>query len=290
MSKVAVKSFFDIETATFSYIVSDPSTKKCAVIDPVLNFDLASGKTSTTAIELLIEYIRRQELTLDWILETHAHADHLTGAHVLKERLGGKIGIGANITEVLGLGLKLFNDTAIAQDGSQFDVLFKEGHSFNIGSVEVKVLHTPGHTPACICYLIEDAIFVGDTIFMPHLGTARTDFPGGSAEQLYDSIQKILSLANQTRIFVGHDYPAKGIEPSAVTTVEAQKAQNIMINQSISKADFIAKRNQRDASLAVPKLLLPALQVNLRAGQLPKPQSNQVSYLKIPLNQFVQET
>lgn len=279
-----VKPFFDRTTATFTYVVSDDSSKKCAIIDPVLNLDLPSGKTSTDSNQIVQDYISKHRLSVDWILETHAHADHLSGALKLKERLGGQIGIGSNITEVQRFWADFMNFD-IDTDGGQFDKLFEDGDSFMIGSLEVKVMHTPGHTPACICYLVDNAIFVGDTIFLPHLGTARADFPGGSAEKLYDSIQKILSLPNDMVMYVGHDYPDDGYVATCQTTVIDQKNTNTMINQSIDKEKYIQLRNARDKSLAVPKLLLPSIQANIQAGKLMTDASGQ-SYIKIPLNKL----
>ncbi len=282
-----IEHFFDHETATFTYIVSDPETNKCAIIDSVLNYDMNAGKTSTKSADLLIKHITDNNLTLEWILETHAHADHLTASHYLRENLGGKIAMGEKITEVLEFWVPLFNiedDTPL--DGSQFDHLFKDGEIFNIGSIEVKVMHTPGHTPACVTYLIEDAAFAGDTIFMPYVGTARTDFPGGSAETLYQSIQKILSLPENTRLFTGHDYPPQGSLEGHISTVAEQKKKNIMVNDSVTKEEYVAARHAKDIGKAVPRLLLPAIQINLRAGDLGKKEKNGVQYIKVPLNKL----
>ena len=281
-----VKTFFDKDTATFTYVLVDLNSAKCAVIDSVLNFNFYAGSISTGSIEQVANYITDNNLTLEWILETHAHADHITGAYYLREKLGGKIGIGSNIIEVIKFWQPMFDEQDIPLDGSQFDVLFADGQSFVIGDTIVNVKHTPGHTPACISYLIDDVAFVGDTVFMPHLGTARADFPGGSAELLYNSIKEILSLPDDTIIYVGHDYPQTSELADGKSTVKKQRQQNIMINDDITKDEYIAKRNARDKTLAVPKLLLPALQVNLRAGQLSKKSDNGISYLKIPLNQL----
>lgn len=283
-----IQTYFDENTYTFTYIVIDEKTKKCAVIDPVLDFDFHSGKTWTASADKVIDYVKEHGLEVQWILETHAHADHLTGAHYLNRIFDAKIGIGEHIKDVLALWVPIFNtgsDTPL--NGSQFGRLFKDGEHFTIGTLDVKVLHTPGHTPACVSYLINDeVIFVGDTLFMPYLGTARADFPGGNAEVLYDSIQKILALPGDTQIMICHDYPQGNQKPSNVSTVEEQKKQNIMINETIGKENYIAARNLRDSGLKVPKLLLPSIQVNLRAGYLGKPDENGVQYMKIPLNQL----
>lgn len=282
-----IHHFFDKDTATFTYVVSDPATRQCAIIDSVLDYDMHSGKTSTASADKVIAYIREQGLSVEWILETHAHADHLTGSHYLREKLGGKIGIGEHIKDVLAFWVPLFNtahDTPL--NGTQFDHLFKDGETFHIGSIEVKVLHTPGHTPACVSYLMGDAVFVGDTIFMPYVGTARTDFPGGSAQTLYRSIQKLFSLPENTRIFTCHDYPPQGQSEGHVSTVAEQKAKNSMVHEGVSEAEYVAARNAKDKGKAVPRLLLPSIQVNLRAGDLGKPESNGVQYIKIPLNKL----
>tara|TARA_R110000868_G_scaffold36118_2_gene128588 strand:- start:49 stop:906 length:858 start_codon:yes stop_codon:yes gene_type:complete len=280
-----IKSFFDSATATVTYVVSDDATKCCAVIDPVRDFDLASGKLSTVSADQVIAYILKEKLKLEWILETHVHADHLTAATYIKEKLGGQIGIGEHIKKVLSYWVPVFNiaaDTPV--DGSQFDVLFADGESFNIGDIVVKVLHTPGHTPDSVSYHMGDAIFVGDTIFMPYVGTARTDFPGGSAETLYQSIQKILSLPEETRIFTCHDYPLDNNSPKWESTIKEQKMTNIMIDESVTKSEFTAARNKKDENKSVPKLLLPSIQVNLRAGNLGSAESNHTHYIKIPIN------
>lgn len=282
-----IKHFFDTDTATFTYVVSDPVTARCAIIDSVLDYDMHAGKTSTVSADKVIDYVKKTGLTVQWILETHAHADHLTGSHYLREKLGGKIAIGEHIKEVLTFWVPLFNtghDTPL--DGSQFDHLFKDGETFHIGSLEVKVMHTPGHTPACVSYLIGDTVFVGDTIFMPYVGTARTDFPGGSAQTLYRSIQKLLSLPENTRIYACHDYPPQGQNESYVSTVADQKVENNMVHKGVSEADYVAARTAKDKSKAVPRLLLPAIQVNLRAGDLGEPENNGVQYIKIPLNKL----
>lgn len=282
-----IEHFFEKDTATFTYVVSDPKTSQCAIIDSVLDYDMNAGKTTTVSADKVIAYVRENNLTVEWILETHAHADHLTASHYLREKLGGKIAIGEHIKEVLKFWVPLFNtahDTPL--DGSQFDHLFKDGEVFTIGSIEVKVMHTPGHTPACLTYLIEDAAFVGDTIFMPYVGTARTDFPGGSAQTLYQSIQKLLALPEATRIFTCHDYPPEGQSEGFLSTVADQKAKNSMVHDGVSEAEYVAARNAKDKGKTVPRLLLPSIQVNLRAGDLGKAENNAVQYIKIPLNKI----
>ncbi len=282
-----IHHFFDQDTATFTYVVSDPKTSKCAIIDSVLDYDMHAGKTTTVSADKVIAYVKEQGLSVEWILETHAHADHLTASHYLREKLGGKIAIGEHIKEVLKFWVPLFNtahDTSL--DGSQFDHLFKDGENFAIGSIEVKVMHTPGHTPACVTYLMGDAAFVGDTIFMPYVGTARTDFPGGSAQTLYQSIQKLLSLPETTKIYTCHDYPPQGESEGYVSTVADQKAKNSMVHDGVSEEEYVAARNAKDVGKAVPRLLLPSIQVNLRAGDLGKAENNGVQYIKIPLNKL----
>lgn len=282
-----IHHFFDQDTATFTYVVSDPKTSKCAVIDSVLDYDMNAGKTTTVSADKVIAYVKEQGFSVEWILETHAHADHLTASHYLREKLGGKIAIGEHIKEVLKFWVPLFNtahDTSL--DGSQFDHLFKDGETFAIGSIEVKVMHTPGHTPACVTYLMGDAAFVGDTIFMPYVGTARTDFPGGSAQTLYQSIQKLLSLPETTKIYTCHDYPPQGQPEGYVSTVADQKAKNSMVHDGVSEAEYVAARNAKDIGKAVPRLLLPSIQVNLRAGELGKAENNGIQYIKIPLNKL----
>ena len=281
-----VHAFFDEATNTITYVVSDPQGSSCAVIDSVLDFDYPSGHTDTRAADAVIAHIKARGLKLDWILETHVHADHLSAAPYLQEALGGQLGIGERITVVQDTFGKVFNEgTRFARDGSQFDRLFKDGDSFMIGQMRADVMHTPGHTPACLTYVIGDAAFVGDTLFMPDFGTARCDFPGGSAATLYDSIQRILSLPDDTRIFVGHDYKAPGREDYAwETTVGAQKALNLHVGAGKPKEAFVAMRQARDATLAMPRLIIPSLQVNMRAGHMPEPEDNGTSYLKVPLN------
>jgi len=285
MSKPNVGAFFDAATFTVTYVVSDPATRRAAIIDPVLDFDPVSGRTSTHSADDLIKHVRDNDLTIDWILETHVHADHLSGAPYIREALGGKAAIGADVTAVQETFKGVFNLKDLATDGSQFDHLFSDGDTFKIGDLDAQVIATPGHTPACVTYVIGDAAFVGDTLFMPDFGSARTDFPGGDATQLYDSIQKIFALPNDTRLFMCHDYKAPGRDVYAwETSVTEQRADNIHINDSISKDAFVAMRERRDAQLGMPKLILPSLQVNLRAGQLPAPEDNDIRYLKIPLD------
>lgn len=281
-----VTAFFDEATNTITYVVQDPAGTAAAVIDSVLDFDYASGRTDTRSADAVIAFLRDQNLDLKWILETHVHADHLSAAPYIQEQLGGLIGIGDQITVVQHTFGKVFNEgTRFRRDGSQFDRLFREGDVIEIGSLRGKVLHTPGHTPACLTYVIDDAAFVGDTLFMPDFGTARCDFPGGSAEVMYDSVQKILALPDRTRIFVGHDYKAPGREVYAwETTVGAQKALNVHVGAGRSREDFVAMREARDATLDMPRLIIPSLQVNMRAGQMPEPEDNGVAYLKVPVN------
>ncbi len=281
-----VTAFFDEATNTVSYVVRDPAGAKAAIIDSVLDFDQASGRTSTVSADALIDFVRGQGLEIVWILETHVHADHLSAAPYLQDKLGGKIGIGENITVVQDTFGKVFNEgTEFQRDGSQFNRLFKDGDSLHIGQMRVDVMHTPGHTPACMTYVIGDAAFVGDTLFMPDYGTARCDFPGGSAEQMWDSVQKILALPDETRVFTCHDYKAEGRDTYAwESTVGAQKAANRHVGAGRTRADFVKMRQDRDATLGMPKLILPSLQVNMRAGHFPEPEDNGVSYLKVPLN------
>ncbi|RUS60649.1 MBL fold metallo-hydrolase [Pseudorhodobacter sp. E13] len=284
--KPQVHAFFDEATNTLTYVLREPEGRACAIVDSVLDFDYASGRTDTRSADAVIAFVKDQGLDLQWILETHVHADHLSAAPYIQERLGGKIGIGQRITVVQETFGKVFNEgTRFQRDGSQFDKLFEEGDSFMIGQMRGDVLHTPGHTPACLTYVVGDAAFVGDTLFMPDFGTARCDFPGGSSATLFDSVQKILALPDETRIFVGHDYKAPGREEYAwETTVGAQKALNVHIGAGKSKEEFIAMRDARDATLAMPRLIIPSLQVNMRAGQMPEPEDNGVTYLKVPVN------
>lgn len=284
--KPVVSAFFDEPTNTVSYIARDPAGRACGVIDSVLGFDYASGRTDTRAVDAILAHIRGEDLDLQWILETHVHADHLSAAPYLQEQAGGKIGIGAQITVVQDTFGKVFNEgTRFARDGSQFDQLFADGDAVMIGQMRAEVMHTPGHTPACLTYVIGDAAFVGDTLFMPDFGTARCDFPGGSAAVMFDSVQRILSLPDATRIFVCHDYKAPGRDAFAwETTVGDQKARNVHVGLDQNKAAFVALREARDASLAMPRLIIPSLQINMRAGHMPEPDNNGTSYLKVPIN------
>ena len=281
-----VTAFFDEATFTVSFVVKDPAGPACAIIDSVLDFDYASGRTDTRSADRIIAHIRAAGLRPAWILETHVHADHLSAAPYLQRELGGLIGIGDRITVVQDTFGKIFNEgTEFQRDGSQFDRLFHEGDSFAVGGLAGRVLHTPGHTPACLTYVIGDAAFVGDTLFMPDYGTARCDFPGGSAGLLYASIQKILSLPAETRIFVGHDYKAPGRDSYAwETTVAEERARNIHVGGGRSAEDFVKMREARDATLAMPRLIIPSLQVNMRAGQMPPPDDQGKTFLKVPVN------
>ncbi len=281
-----VKAFFDDNTFTVSYVVSEPEGGRAAVIDSVLDFDSKSARSSTRSADAIIAYVRAQSLSVDWILETHLHADHMTAAPYLKQQLGGRSGIGARITEVQKTFKALFNLGAdFAADGSDFDHLFADGETFRIGALEARVLATPGHTPACVTYLIGDAAFVGDTIFMPDYGSARTDFPGGDAATLYGSIRKLFDLPPETRMFLCHDYKAPGRDHFAwETTVAAQRESNIHLHDGIDEAAFVELREARDKKLQMPALILPSVQVNLRAGRFPAPEDNGIAYLKIPLN------
>ena len=283
-----VKAFFDIATNTVSYVVQDPSGNACAIIDSVLDYDSAAGRTDTSSADAIIEYIQSAGLQVAWILESHVHADHLSAAPYIQDKLGGKIGIGDQITVIQDTFGKIFNEgTQFQRDGSQFDALFKEGDSVHVGQLRVDVLHTPGHTPACLTYVIDDAAFVGDTLFMPDFGTARCDFPGGSAEDLYNSIQKILSLPEETRVFVGHDYKAPGRDEFAwETTIGEQKALNVHIGEGRDIAEFVAMRTERDAKLGMPRLILPSLQTNMRAGNLPEPDETGKRFFKVPINEL----
>ena len=283
-----ITSFFDEATNTISYIVCDPNGSACAIIDSVLDFDFPSGRTDTKSADKLINFVKENKLDVQWLLESHVHADHLSAAPYIQMEVGGKIGIGSHITDVQETFGKIFNEgTEFQRDGSQFDKLFVEGDTFHIGQLRGDVLHTPGHTPACMTYVIGDAAFVGDTLFMPDFGTARCDFPGGSSENLFASIQKILTLPDATRIFVGHDYKAPGREHYAwETTVGEQKKKNIHIKSGKSKEDFVKLRDERDAKLAMPKLIVPSLQINMRAGNMPEPDEQGDVFLKVPINKM----
>jgi glyoxylase-like metal-dependent hydrolase (beta-lactamase superfamily II) len=285
MSKPDVKAFFDDATFTVSYVVSDPETNRAVIIDPVLDYEANSGRTTTASADELIAYTKESGLQVDWVLETHVHADHLSGAPHIHGELGGTTAIGAKVTAVQDVFKGIFNIEELSVDGSQFDHLFFDGDTFKVGNIDARVMATPGHTPACVTYIIGDSAFVGDTLFMPDFGTARTDFPGGSAEQLYASIQKILALPDDTRLFMCHDYKAPGRDVFGwETSVEEQREQNIHINKNVSEADFVSMREGRDSQLGMPKLLLPSIQVNIRAGEMPTAEDNGIRYLKIPLD------
>lgn len=284
--KPGVTAFFDEATNTATYVLRDPQGTACAVIDSVLDFDYPSGRTDTRSADAVIAFIQTAGLNLQWILETHVHADHLSAAPYIQQRLGGQIGIGARITDVQTTFGKVFNEgTEFQRDGSQFDRLFADGDHFAIGQMRGDVLHTPGHTPACLTYVIGDAAFVGDTLFMPDFGTARCDFPGGSAAVMYASVQRILALPDDTRVFVCHDYKAPGRETFAwESTVGDQKRRNVHIGEGRSLDEFVALRQARDASLPMPRLIIPSLQINMRAGHMPDADSNGATYLKVPIN------
>lgn len=285
MASPEVTAFFDEATNTITYVVADPETGQCVVIDPVLDYDLIAGRTSTASVDAVIEFIEANKLTLDLVLETHVHADHLSAAPLLKQRLQARTAIGDQITAVQKVFTGIFNLNDVATDGSQFDLLLADGDEFPVGNIQAKVMRTPGHTPACVTFVIGDAAFVGDTLFMPNFGTARCDFPGGDAETLYDSIQKIFNLPNDTRLFMCHDYKAPGREEYAwETSVAEQRQNNIHIHDGKTKQEFVDFRTERDSQLSVPKLIIPSIQVNMRAGDMPAPEDNGVSYLKVPVN------
>ena len=283
-TQATVKAFFDPQTWTYTYVVYESKGSACIVIDSVLNYDPKSGRTKTESADEVISFIKENRLQLDWILDTHAHADHLTAAPYIQEKLGGKIAIGDHITTVQSVFKGVFNLDDIAVDGSQFDVLIKEGEPIAFGNLSFKALYVPGHTPACMAYEIGDSIFVGDTLFMPDVGTARCDFPGGSAGNLYRSIQSILKYPPSTKLYMCHDYPPNGRPPEYQSTVADQKKSNIHVHDGVTEEQFVAMRNKRDAGLEMPVLILPSIQVNIRAGHMPKPEGNGTAYLKIPLN------
>lgn len=284
--KPEVKGFFDPATFTISYIVADPETKKCAVVDSLLDFDQASGRTKTASADILIAYVKDHGLSCEWIIDTHVHADHLTAAPYVKQMLGGKTAIGDKISTVQNVFSEIFNEgQAFHTDGRQFDHLFADGETYKIGNIEGTAIHTPGHTPACMSHLIGDALFVGDTIFMPDFGTARCDFPGGDAGTLFDSIQKLFTLPAETRIFLCHDYKAPGRDEFVwETTVGEEKRANIHVKDGTTRNAFIKMRTERDATLDMPKLILPSVQINMRAGNMPEPEENGQRYMKIPIN------
>lgn len=282
-----VVSFFDPETFTGTHVVIDEGTKHCAIVDCVLDYDPKSGMTSTASADALIAWVKGEALTVDWILETHVHADHLSAAPYLKAALGGQTAIGSAVTVVQNVFKGLFNaEDSFAVDGSQFDVLFEDGATFAIGDLTCSVMHTPGHTPACVSYYVGDALFVGDTLFAPDFGTARCDFPGGDAKVLFQSVQKLLALPAETRVFLCHDYMPGGREVTLETSIGAERANNIHVHEGIEEGEFVAMRSARDATLAMPVLILPSVQVNMRAGELPPAEANGMRYLKIPLNAF----
>lgn len=283
-AKATVKAFFDPQTWTYTYVVYASKGSECIVIDSVLNYDPKSGRTKTESADEVISFITENHLQLEWILETHAHADHLTAAPYIQEKLGGKIAIGDHITTVQGVFKGVFNLDDVAVDGSQFDALIKEGEAIQFGNLSFKALYVPGHTPACMAYEIGDSIFVGDTLFMPDVGTARCDFPGGSASNLYRSIQSILKYPPGTKLYMCHDYPPDGRSPEYQSTVADQKKNNIHVHDGVTEEQFVAMRNKRDSGLPMPVLILPSIQVNIRAGHMPKAEDNGTAYLKIPLN------
>lgn len=282
-----VKSFFDEATFTVSHVVRDPGSRAAAIIDSVLDYDPATGRTANTSADALIDYVKSEDLEVRWLLETHAHADHLSAAPYLQERLGGQLAIGHEILTVQDVFGKIFNEgTEFRRDGSQFDQLFNDGDRFSIGGLEATVLHVPGHTPACLAYVIGDAVFPGDTLFMPDYGTARCDFPGGDARTLYRSIHRLTSLPDETRVFLCHDYkaPPGRTEFAWQTTIGAERTGNIHVRDGVTEDEFVAMRTQRDATLSMPRLILPSVQVNMNGGRLPPPEDNGVRYLKVPLN------
>lgn len=279
-----IKAFFDEPTNTISYLVADPATKRAAIVDPVLDYDHASGRASTKSVDVILDEAVALGLTIDWVLETHAHADHLSGAPYIKLKTGAKVGIGEHIREVQKIFRPVFNATDVKGDGSEFDHLFKHGERFELGNIEAAVLHVPGHTPADIAYRIGDAVFVGDTLFMPDFGSARADFPGGDARTLYRSIKRLLSLPPETRLFMCHDYKAPGRDRYAwETTVAEERTNNVHVKDGVGEEEFVAMCQARDATLAAPELLMPSIQVNMRAGKLPPADENGVRYLKIPV-------
>lgn len=284
-ARMTTQAFFDPHTWTVSYLIWDPSSKRAAVIDPVLDYDFKSGHTSTVSADKILACVRDHGLQVDWILETHTHADHLSGAHYLQQQVGGRIAIGEHIRTVQASFKKIYNlEPTFLTDGSQFDHLFKDGETFQIGDLQATALLVPGHTPADMAYLVDGTVFVGDTLFMPDVGSARADFPGGDAHQLYRSMQRLLALPPDTTMYVCHDYPPTDRAPQWQTTVAAQRARNIHVHDGITEDEFVALRQARDATLEVPTLILPSIQVNVRAGRLPPADDNGVAYLRIPLN------
>lgn len=288
MSQIHVEAFLDKDSETFSYVVSDIASKHAVIIDPVLDFDYKSGRTATQSAAVILSYIQQQHLTVDWVLETHAHADHLSAAPYFKQQLGAQIGIGAQITQVQTIFKQVFNlEKEFLPNGAQFDRLFHDGEIIQVGTMQIRIIHTPGHTPADLAYLVnEEAAFVGDTLFMPDVGTSRCDFPGGSASTLFHSISRLLALPAETKIYVCHDYPTKGREHHYQTTVGAQRQHNIHVRDGVTEAQFVAMREARDATLAMPRLILPSIQVNIRAGHMPPADEQGKVYLKLPINQL----
>nr|WIE91238.1 MBL fold metallo-hydrolase [Mesorhizobium sp. WSM4875] len=283
--KPVVKAFFDEATNTVSYVVKDPRSSACAVIDSVMDIDYAAGRIAYHSADAIISYITSNSLTLEWLIETHVHADHLSGAPYIQDKLGGRIGIGENIIVVQETFGAIFNEgTEFRRDGSQFDQLFEDGDSYMIGTMEAVAMHTPGHTPACMTHVIGDAAFVGDTLFMPDGGSARADFPGGDARMLYRSIRRVLSLPNETRLFMCHDYGPNGREMRWETNVGEQREYNIHAKDGIGEDEFVARREARDRTLSMPKLIIPSLQVNMKAGELPEPDASGRRFLKVPVN------
>ena len=287
-SQAQVKAFLDDDSETFSYVVWDATSQAAVIIDPVLDFDYKSGRTKTTGAQRLIDFVRANNLQLEWILETHAHADHLSAAPFVKSELGGRIGIGEHIQDVQKIFKEVFDlEKEFLPNGAQFDHLFTDGETFSVGNMQFEVMHTPGHTPADIAYIIDGAkAFVGDTLFMPDVGTARCDFPGGSATTLYCSIKKLLALPETTEIYICHDYPPSGREHEFCTTVAAQRQQSKHVHDGVSEAEFVKMREERDATLEMPRLILPSIQVNIRAGEMPPADAQGKVYLKLPINQL----
>ncbi|ASR88974.1 MULTISPECIES: MBL fold metallo-hydrolase [Alcaligenes] len=288
MLQAQVASFFHTDTSTFTYVVYAAGQRECAIIDSVLDYDAASGRSSTVSAQKVVDFVRQQQLDVQWILETHAHADHLSAAVWLQEQVGGKIAIGEHIKQVQSTFSRIFNiEAEIQANGTPFDTLFKDQEQFQIGAIQVQALHVPGHTPADMAYHVQGlGVFVGDTLFLPDVGTARCDFPGGSASQLYESIQRLLALPAETVLFMCHDYPPEGREPQCQCTVQEQKEGNIHVHDGISVEQFCERRTARDKTLGMPRLILPSIQVNIRAGHFPKPESNGQVYLKLPVNQL----
>jgi len=285
--KPAVTGFFDKVSNTVSYVVKDPESNACAIFDAVLDFDYAAGRMSFESADKIIDFVRQQQLDVEWLIETHVHADHLSGAPYLQEKLGGQIGIGEGIREVQDVFGKVFNEgTQFERDGSQFDRLFSEGDTYSIGGMSAFAMHTPGHTPACMTHVVGDAAFVGDTLFMPDGGTARADFPGGDARILYQSVQRVLALPENMRLFICHDYGPNGRDIKWETTVGEEKQHNIHLRDGMSEDAFVKLREERDKTLAMPKLIIPALQVNMRAGQLPEADEQGGQFLKVPINKL----